>query len=374
MRSLSRPTLLLAAVVVSSACASTAPASGRPTSPAAAGVRVASTPPSPVLPTTEPASAGAPATPALQLEPLPAGTGVEGVPADVISSAQGLWAPGGDLDRGLGRAGTLIVETRREIVVIDARAGTVAARVPRPDVPQINEILTTDGAIWVTDHDAGAVLRVDPESGKVVARIEIGGRAVSLIETDEGVWAGSGDTYPASVALIDPGTNTVRRRLEVGAFPAYGEGVLWMGRDGFEVSTKVRRVDPLTGEDLAVIKVTDSDLGCYVGGSLAEAVWSWCLKEWIDTEAARLDPGKNAVVATVALGSGGDLVGVTDGYSWFRADPKNDLPARLMRVDNGTNQIDRMYEAPRMYAVAGDSVWLFHPEVGELRTIPLSNL
>jgi streptogramin lyase len=300
---------------------------------------------------------------------------VAGIPEDVIRSAKAFWPTGGgDLDQPPGLADGLVIETGKEIVVVDASTATVTSRVPTPDVPQINAILPSDDAIWVTDHDAGAVLRVDPKSGKVVARIEIGGRAVSLVETEEGVWAGSGHIYPASVALIDPATDRVTRRLDLGAFPVYGDGTLWFGRDAFEATNKVRRIDPGTGDERAVIKVADPDHGCYVGGSLEEAVWSWCLKEWIDTEAARLDPDANTVLATVELGSGGGLFGVTDGYSWFWADPKGDLPARILRVDNRTNQMDRVYADPPMSAFAAGSLWTLDPDAGELRSIPLDDL
>jgi hypothetical protein len=237
--------------------------------------------------------------------------------------------------------------------------------------------VTADG-IWVTDHDNGAVLRLDAETGKTVARIEIEGRSVSLTETGEGVWAGRGHVTVESVSLIDPATNKVVRKLEVSAYPTYADGSLWFGRDAFRTGNVVRRVDPATGEELARIKMVGVQQGCYVGGSFPDVVWSWCLEPNIDTEPVRLDLDTNSVVAAVELGSGGGLLGVTDGFSWFEAgyseDPGIDYPTRLMRVDNETNQVDRIYENDALVTMAAGSLWTVDRDAGELRRITGADL
>jgi hypothetical protein len=248
--------------------------------------------------------------------------------------------------------------------------------VPLPDVPQINEVDVTADGIWVTDHHNQAVLRLDARTGKTVARVELDGRSVSLTETDEGVWAGAGHVYPESVSLIDPATNKIARTLEVGAYPTYADGNLWFGRDAFRTGTVVRRVDPATGEVLANIKMVGAQQGCYVGGSFPDVVWSWCLEYNINTEPVRLDLDANKTVARIKLETGGGLMGVADGFSWFEAEYSEEYsyPARLVRVDNATNRIDRIYENDRLVTMAAGSLWTVDRDAGELRRIDLANL
>ncbi len=274
---------------------------------------------------------------------------------------------------GAGGTTLLILETPESIGVLDLRSVTVTATVPRPDVSQINAALFASDSIWVTDHDGNAVLRLDAETGRTLARVEIEGQAVSLLDTEEGVWAGS-DVYPASVSLIDPATNRTVRKLELGAFPAYGLGSLWFGRNEIEVSTAVRRVDPVTGDVLSTIEMVGGQQGCYVGGSFPDAAWSWCFERLRDTVPVRLDVETNKTVATVELGSGGGLIGVAGDTSWFFADPKNGLPPRLVRVDNETNAIDRVYVNPVWSTIAEGKLWLVDAKAGELQSIALDDL
>jgi hypothetical protein len=317
----------------------------------------------------EPTVAATPTT-----APLPEGSVVEGVPADLVSSTTRLSFD--TIGTDPGATPVLILETTDWIAVFDISTSRVTTTVPLPDVPQINEVEVTADGIWVTDHDNEAVLRLDAETGKTVARVELDGRSVSLTETEEGVWAGGGHVYPESVSLIDPASNKIARTLEEGAYPTYADGSLWFGRDAFRTGTVVRRVDPATGEVLARIKMVGAQQGCYVAGSFPDVVWSWCLELNIDTEPVRLDLETNTVAGAVELGTGGGLMGVADGFSWFEMEYSEEYPypARLVRVDNATNQIDRIYENDRLVALAAGSLWTVDPDAGELRKIDLAQL
>lgn len=228
--------------------------------------------------------------------------------------------------------------------------------------------------MWVTDHDAGIVVRIDRESGEEGERIDIGGRAVSLLETEEGVWAGSGHDAIWSVKLIDPATNDVTRTLERGALPGYGLGSFWFGRNQFDQSGTVRRVDPVSGEDLAEIPLASAKEGCYIGGAYPEAAWGFCFLPNEPTIATRLDLGAGKVAATVPLDGDGGLLGVAGEYSWFDSGGLGVLPYRLLRVDNATNQVDRVYAEPGEVAIVGEVLWMLDREAGELRTVPLGDL
>ncbi len=314
-----------------------------------------------------------------------------GTRADVarasLQDAIGFWPPEayGGWDEPADEGYELVIETPDELIVLDGRSGVVLHTLERPQVAQINAVLVTADSVWLTDHDAGAVLRLDREAGRTVARIEIGAgsgaRAVSLLETDEGIWAGSGHIFPESVVLIDPQTNTVGRRIEAGAYPGYGAESLWFGRDEARSTTSgIRRVDPSTGDILATFDLNGAD-GCYVGGSFPDAVWSFCYPPPPgQTTAGRLDLQANEVVATVPLGGAGSLIGVAEGSSWFLVDASRDMPSRVLRVDNATNVVERAFAltaAPPpfdMATVIADSLWIIDVEAGELRKVPLADL
>jgi hypothetical protein len=393
MRALRRPrqralmTALAALAALAAACATTMPAA-TPTAPPAT-VTPAPTPEPTATPTVTasppPADSPSPA-PTPELETLPQGAVVDMARASV-SRAIGFWPPAayGGWDEPTDEGYELVVETSDELIVLDGRSGAVLHTLERPSVAQINAVLVTTDSVWLTDHDAGAVLRLDRETGETLARIKLGtrfgARAVSLVETEQGIWAGSAHTYPESVVLIDPETNTAGRTVEAGAYPGYLGGSFWFGRDERRSSASgIRRVDPRNGDVLATIEPAGAD-SCYVGGSFPDAVWSFCYTAPPgQTRASRLDVEASVVVATVALGGAGSLIGVTGGYSWFLVDASGDLPSRVVRVDNSTNTIERTFALTAtpppfdMAAVIDQSLWVIDVEAAELRMIPLDDL
>jgi DNA-binding beta-propeller fold protein YncE len=291
---------------------------------------------------------------------LPAGTVVSTAPQPQLRDAIGI---------GM-MSGQLVVETPQSILVVDQATGTVTEEIPMPDLPQINGFLLTDGALWILDHDAGKVVRVDPTSGEVVAEIVIGGRAVSLLETPEGIWAGSAHVTPQTLSLIDPATNSVTRTLELGAFPVYDGQHLWFGRDETGAASTIRQVDPATGEIVSSIDLDGAE-GCYLGGRFPDVVWSWCFEPWpTDTDATRLDLADGVVATTIPLDGSGGLVGVTDAHSWFFSDRSGDVV--LLRVDNRTNAIEAAFNyemGPN--TIVGEALWIVDLDAGEVRVVEL---
>jgi hypothetical protein len=308
---------------------------------------------------------------------LPEGELVGGIPDSVLKSTRTLWPPEayGGFDEPDWETYELVLETPDELVFVDGRTGELTGTVPRPGNFQINIVIATPDSVWITDHDAGLAIRLDRETGEEVARIEIGGRAVSLLKTDLGLWAGAFHTYPSSVVLIDPTTNTLGRRIEMGAFPNYGMGSLWFGRREQADPDIVRRVDSSTGEEISRFPLNGAQ-GCYIGGSFPDAVWSWCFDPPpARTVMTRLDLEGGRVVTTLEVGEG--LVGVASGRSWFSAGAADGLPDRLVAVDNSTNQVVAVYAFTSGFphlAIVGDVLWTLDGSVGELRRFSLDDL
>lgn len=277
---------------------------------------------------------------------------------------------------GIGvMSGELVVETPNALLVLDASSGIVTEEIPLPELPQINGMLLTADSLWVLDHDNGKVVRVDRGSADVVAEIDIGGRAVSLLATPEGIWAGSAHVVPESVSLIDVETNDITRRIELGAFPIYADDHLWFGRDQTGWDSTVRKVDPRTGEVVGSIDLDGAE-GCYLGGRFPDAVWSWCFDPPPDdTDVTRLDVEGLGVSATQPLGAAGSLVGVHEEHSWFSAEPA-DGSLRLVKMNNASNVVETVYSRGSVVPITmhDGALWFLDPEGGTLGRLRLTDL
>ena len=95
------------------------------------------------------------------------------------------------------------------------------------------------GSVWAVDQGTGEVLRVDPRTRRVVARVPVGGQALVNI-ADDAVWA----LVNTRLLRIDPATNRVTDRIALGRTPGArdvipGRGVVWV-----PTSTVLLRIDP----------------------------------------------------------------------------------------------------------------------------------
>jgi YVTN family beta-propeller protein len=154
------------------------------------------------------------------------------------------------------------------------------------------------GSVWVPNHHAGLITRIDPETNEVLAEIPVGlqpggygleafgsmwfpnygdstvsrvdpatGTATS-IDTGNGLtcgdpveaagllWVGNCDAFV--LTGIDPETSTVARTLKAEGFP-FGNGKqLWVDR-----AVDLAQIDPRTGRVLTTI---DAGFSAHVGG------------------------------------------------------------------------------------------------------------
>ena len=66
-------------------------------------------------------------------------------------------------------------------------------------------LASSGGSVWVGGLAIGDVLRVDPGSGKVVSRINVGARVFNLASAPGAVWAVANITGTAPVSTRAPG-------------------------------------------------------------------------------------------------------------------------------------------------------------------------
>jgi YVTN family beta-propeller protein len=109
------------------------------------------------------------------------------------------------------------------VLRIDPETHKVVARIPVPtDASTIGIPDFAAGSFWVAISTNGTVVRIDPEANKVVARIKVGGYPYHLDATSDGVWV---KRDPRTLVRIDPETNRVAQEMKVPAGEYAGDVV-----------------------------------------------------------------------------------------------------------------------------------------------------
>jgi virginiamycin B lyase len=197
------------------------------------------------------------------------------------------------------------------------------------------------GSVWLSKSDSKSVLRIDPATNQVVARIRVGS------DPELGIGIGLGSVWVAdpkdrSLTQIDPRTNSVVRVIPVN-LPDEAEGSIGVGAGGIWLLTNdngtdsgtLSRVDPDSGKVTATIKVKPKSHAALVA---FDAVW---VSSTGAGTVLRIDPRSNAVVAEIPvhaeprfMAAGADAVWVMsqgDG-TLARIDPKTNRVAATIEV------------------------------------------
>lgn len=100
---------------------------------------------------------------------------------------------------------------------------------------EATSVSATRSAVWVTRAvgSLGRLVRVDPASGRVVARATMGGGPTAVVSALGSVWVAN--TSPSSVMRVDPGTNRVVATVLADRFSsslAVADGRVWVGGTG----------------------------------------------------------------------------------------------------------------------------------------------
>ena len=161
-----------------------------------------------------------------------------------------------------------VADGTRRLLKLDPRDATVIRGfdIERP----LDDVAVGMGAVWAVSRASATVIRIDPDSGSVRARIPITGRPGSTapepvaIAVGEGaVWVGNTNT--PSISRIDPRiaavTDTIP--LGVGSNPiqmTVGAGSVWVALNG---DGAVARIDP-DGGDVREIPLGGAPIGVAV--------------------------------------------------------------------------------------------------------------
>jgi streptogramin lyase len=173
-------------------------------------------------------------------------------------------------------------------------AGSVSATISLPAKSQLYAMAVTATAVWVHVIDAASVIRIDPQTNKVVATIPVGQGTGDVALEGGFVWVLN--RADSTISKIDPQTNKVVTTISLpppNGHLAASPGAVWVSSLKGNV---VRRVDPRTNRVVATISmpIGPSSMS-FSAGSLWICGWNGAV--W------RVDPSTNQAAKRFDIGA-----------------------------------------------------------------------
>ena len=197
---------------------------------------------------------------------------------------------------------SLWVHEPTSLVRVDLATSAITGTVPM-NWMEYGYVTTGAGAVWQTDYENDALLRIDPVAGKVVASIPVGSQPLGVAVTAGSVWVA--DEHSEAVTRVDPATNRVVATIPIGPPRPAGPQIMTAGPGGVWVD--VDNMDEVVRIDAATNKV---GLRVPLDGPVAsdgKEVWIGVDGPNGRTQVVRIDPDSGKVITTVDLDTGWHL-------------------------------------------------------------------
>jgi DNA-binding beta-propeller fold protein YncE len=260
----------------------------------------------------------------------------------------------------IGRGPLRLAVGEGAVWVTSARDGTLSRIDPATRKPAgaplrlgrgVSGVAVGSGSVWVTRPRSGRVLRVDPASGRITARIDVGGHPGAIVAGGGRVWVADDDG--AGVTAINPGGALFKRGIPPHAAPlrlAAGAGGLWVSSASTGV---VRRIDFTSAVAGPPIPVGRGPAGVTVAGGLV-----WVANSRSDT-VSRVDPATRSLLGEpIAVGERPG--GIDAGTDTVWVANNGDGTVTRIGIDSGTPQGGGISvgSEPGAVAVGGEAVWV----------------
>jgi YVTN family beta-propeller protein len=227
-----------------------------------------------------------------------------------------------------------------------ATAGHVEARipVPLPGGPWVGKVAFGGGSLWIRKSGDDEVLRVDPRTNKIAARIPVGfAYDTGIAIRGDDVWVTNGED--GTVSRINAVTNRVVTTIRVGDYPlgiATTKDAVWVANHH---SGSVSRIDPSTNRVVATVPISTQ---IQLAGPKAIAAAGGMV--WVADAYAgalvRVDPQRNRRVESIG-GTGPACGGIaTSGGSVWMASACDEPPGTLTRIDTRTARTTARIHVP----------------------------
>ena len=194
------------------------------------------------------------------------------------------------------------------------------------------DLAVTPGAVWVPNSGGGgdSVTRIDPQTNRPAGRpITTGASPQSLAVGGGSLWVANHDAR--TVTRIDQASGKVLADIPVPSEPhrvAYGAGAAWVGNWH---DNSVSRIDPQSNRVVG----SPIPMGSHHAGNLVVGAGDlWVTSDYRvdgaaeDVVVVRIDPHTNRAVETVAVGGHPIDVAATKGAVWVSVAN----PGRLLRI------------------------------------------
>lgn len=272
---------------------------------------------------------------------------------------------------------------------------------PDPDPSEdLGGLAIGDGSIWVAAAGAGAVLRIDETTARVIASIPVGAaRGTSTTDTyrryptsvavaaDGTVWATA--NAENAIVRIDPSVNRVVDTIGVGVEPTtlgVDGSTVWVGADQNHTILAIDTIQRRVVHQLSVVKVsrivvaddavwvvakadgnilrldrvtgrTEATVGSkpsydYTWVGLTAGTGGLWAADYADGVVTRIDPNTAMPAQTIPIGAGARAIAVGSHVIWAS------MPHSVVRVDIASGAVTTIPLAEVTSLVPdGDSVW-----------------
>jgi hypothetical protein len=281
-----------------------------------------------------------------------------------------------------------VLTENRHLVRVDPASNNVVATLslPESEWPE-GTVAVGDGAVWVTvaspstndQPQLDSLLRIDPQTNTIAARIHVGHSPIGIAITPDSVWtanhrsewdAQANDatgTYDVSRVAVASNTEVTRPVVETrakGSDPhaywccgptgiTFAAGSLWTTDPQDSDKGFIARLDTTTNTVIARIPFANSKAaacGDVVGDDSALWMISGCETPYV----VRIDPRTNRVAATIDAGSEAKAIALGFSSVWVAT------TGRLSRIDPATNALVARTNVSFASAVAtgAGAVWV----------------
>jgi len=243
--------------------------------------------------------------------------------------------------RGIDPA-TALVEVTVRIPPADADRPLAAGypMVTSDDRPPI--LAVAAGSLWATGLPRRSdIVRLDPGTGRVTARVRIDSGATGLVGDHRGLWV---TTDAGTLVRIDPATNEVAATVVPGGRPvhaALGATALWVS-----AGSRVLRLDPADGRTTASVPGGGGPIG-----PLGDTIWARSLGS-VSPALVAIDEATGRVVERADIATSG------------RGGLALSLPA-LEPVDLAGEATSFAPREPQI-VVVGETTWVARSDLAEV--------
>lgn len=246
------------------------------------------------------------------------------------------------------------------IAIIDTSSGRLTAQIPWNEIKYPAIAVTGNGSYWVWTLDGNAMVRIDPDDGRVLRRISspFGDATLWALVDGRSLWFSG-----TRLVRMDIASGSEANRYSLTNDPqgdglagfARGGGSLWVAR---QQAGELLRVDPASGKVQRTFAHLSSPYAVRFGDGGA----------WVVTydSVKRIDAATNTITNT-SLPSPVTEIAVGGGFAWV----SNEAKGTVYKIDR-SGRIVATYESgdgARDMSYADGTLWVVNQDVGTVTGI-----